>query len=56
VVILAIEALSLRVVVEVVVITNLVHDLIKFSPLLVLAFLVLELAFLLIKFAVRKVM
>jgi len=41
VVIWAIEALNLRVVAEVVVITNLVHDLIKFSPLLVLAFLFL---------------
>jgi hypothetical protein len=48
VVILATAALSLRVVAEVIVITNLVHDLIKISQALVLAFLVLALTFLLV--------
>jgi len=56
VVILTTVALSLRVVAEVAVISNLAYDLIMFSQALVLVFLVLELIFLLAKSVVREVM
>ena len=55
-VILGIKALILRVMAEVVVLTNLVHNLIKFILLLVLAFLVLTLTFVLVKSIAKKVM
>jgi hypothetical protein len=53
---LAIRGLILRVMAEDVIIINLVHALIRFHLLLILAFLVLALTFLHVKFVLKKVM